>query len=119
MIDYKKKKYLTIGEVSNITEVPAHTLRYWETEFNLLRPMKRVSGQRRYTRGDLQTVEKIKKLLYEDKYSISGAKKQLLKEKKQPPQMEWEFLSAGIGAKELKELKTELLDIRELLERDI
>lgn len=119
MTDYTKKKYLTIGEVSNITEVPPHTLRYWEDEFNLLRPLKRESGQRRYTSADLKTVEKIKKLLYEEKYSIAGAKKHLLKEKSQSAQTEMPFFKSTIDSVVLKEIKKDLLDIKELLEREI
>ncbi len=113
------KKYLTIGEVSEMTDIPAYTLRYWESEFNLLRPLRRESGQRRYTRNDLHTIEKIKKLLYENKYSISGAKKQLLKEKKQSAgQMELELSVSGAALQELNKIKKDLLEIKSILTED-
>lgn len=110
------KKYLTIGEVSEEAEVPAYTLRYWESEFNLLRPARRESGQRRYTQNDLHTVEIIKKLLYERGYSISGAKKQLpLELKKSRGQMEFELSASGAALQELSRIKKDLLDIRKML----
>ena len=115
------KKYLTIGEVSNITNVPTHTLRYWESEFKLLRPMRRESGQRRYTNNDIHTIEKIKTLLYEKKYSISGAKRQLVKEKKQgaTDQLEMNLSVSSNAVRILKKAKEDLLNIKELLSRDI
>ena len=117
-----QKKYLTIGEVSNITNVPTHTLRYWESEFKLLRPMRRESGQRRYTYNDIHTIEKIKTLLYEKKYSISGAKGQLVKEKRQgtaTDQLEMNLLISSNAVKILKKAKEDLLNIKEILSKDI
>ena len=114
------KKYLTIGEVSNICDVPTYTLRYWESEFNLLRPMKRESGQRRYTQNDVHTIEKIKTLLYEKKYSISGAKKQLIKEKKiSAGQMELELTTSSRIVHELNQVKRDLLEIRKILSEEV
>ncbi|MBN2407900.1 MAG: MerR family transcriptional regulator [Elusimicrobia bacterium] len=114
------KKYFTISEVSNITEIPSHTLRYWESEFKLLRPMRRESGQRRYTQHDIHTIEKIKVLLYEKKYSIAGAKKQLMKEKRQTgSQIEMDLNSAGNITDELKSVKESLLEIKKILSEEI
>ncbi len=115
----KMKKYLTIGEISNITDVPDYTLRYWESEFNLLRPLRRESGQRRYTHDDLHTIEKIKNLLYEQKYSIAGAKKELMKEKKQKGQMNFELSVSSAAVKELQRIKRDLLDIKNMLSDEI
>jgi DNA-binding transcriptional MerR regulator len=116
-----KKKYLTIGEVANITNIPTHTLRYWESEFKLLRPLRRESGQRRYIHNDVHTIEKIKTLLYEKKYSIAGAKKQLVKEKKQgyTDQLEMNLSVSSNAVKILKKTKQDLLSIREILSKDI
>ncbi len=114
-----KKKYLTIGEVSNITQVPKYTLRYWESEFKLLRPIRRSSGQRRYTQDDIHTIKKIKKLLNKDKYSIAGAKKQLVREKKMAgKQMEMPLKMAGPAIEELKKIKKDLLNIKKILNKN-
>jgi DNA-binding transcriptional MerR regulator len=71
-----RKLYYTIGEVSQITNVPAHVLRYWETEFPHLKPKKR-SGNRVYQDKDIEIVQRIRTLLYEQKYTIAGARAQL------------------------------------------
>ena len=71
------KMFYRIGEVSKLAEVDAPTLRYWEKEFPLLKPQKSQSGQRIYSQRDLELVFRIKKLLYEDGYTVSGARKRL------------------------------------------
>jgi len=76
------KEYFTIGEVSQITLVSKHVLRYWESEFNLLRPIRKNSGQRRYCAKEVELVFKIKDLLYNKKYTISGVKKCLIGDKR-------------------------------------
>lgn len=79
------KMYFKIGEVSEISGVKPHVLRYWETEFKVAKPMRSKAQQRVYRRSDLEKILLIKTLLYEDKYSIAGAKKKLreiLKQKK-------------------------------------
>ncbi|MBU0508455.1 MerR family transcriptional regulator [bacterium] len=74
-----RKLYYSIGEVSQITELPAHVLRYWETEFPQLSPKKGRSGNRMYQPRDLELVEQIKSLLYERKFTIAGARAELRK----------------------------------------
>ncbi len=69
--------FYRIGEVSRITGLEPYVLRYWETEFPHLRPEKRKSGQRLYTRKDLDNILHIKQLLYKDGYTITGAKKKI------------------------------------------
>ncbi len=76
------KLFFKIGEVSSITKLEPHILRYWETEFPSLRPRKNDSGQRLYVKRDVELVLKIKKLLYEDGYTIQGAKKELSRKNK-------------------------------------
>ena len=71
------KLYFRIGEVEAITEVPAYVLRYWESEFKLLRPKKNPAGQRLYRKKDLELVLRIKTLLYEERLTLEGAKKRL------------------------------------------
>ena len=71
------KLFFKIGEVCDITGVQAHVLRYWETEFPQLAPQKNRAGQRVYRRRDVEVVLRIKELLYEEGYTIAGAKKRL------------------------------------------
>src|SRR5207244_5625130 len=75
-----EKLYYRIGEVETITGVPAYVLRYWESEFKLLRPKKNPAGQRLYRRRDLDLVYRIKALLYEERLTLEGAKKRLIAE---------------------------------------
>lgn len=72
-----EKIFFKIGEVCDIVDVQAHVLRYWETEFPQLSPQKNRSGQRSYRRRDVEIAVRIKELLYEDEYTISGARKKL------------------------------------------
>jgi DNA-binding transcriptional MerR regulator len=69
--------YYRIGEVSRITGIKPHVLRYWESEFRVIRPHKGGSFQRLYRKKDLDLILKIKKLLYEEGFTISGAKKKI------------------------------------------
>jgi DNA-binding transcriptional MerR regulator len=75
-----EKLFFKIGEVCDITEVQAHVLRYWESEFPMLAPQKNRAGQRTYRKRDVEMVLRIKELLYEDQYTIAGAKKKLTSE---------------------------------------
>ncbi|MBN1300277.1 MAG: MerR family transcriptional regulator [Melioribacteraceae bacterium] len=70
-----KKLYYSISEVSKLTGLEQYILRYWETEFDQLKPSKNRAGNRIYTNKDITTILKIKKLLREEKYTIEGAKK--------------------------------------------
>ena len=67
--------FFKIGEISSIAEIESHVLRYWESEFSFLKPRKNKTGQRVYTRKDLEIVLQIKNLLYKEKYTIAGVKK--------------------------------------------
>lgn len=78
MAKVAKKLFYKIGEVCEICQVQAHVLRYWETEFTLLSPTKNNSGQRIYRQKDLELVQTIKHLLYEEGYTIAGANKKLV-----------------------------------------
>ena len=71
------KLYYRIGEVSQITGVKAYVLRYWESEFRLMAPQKSRSKQRLYRQKDIETILTIKRLLYEDRYTIAGARRKL------------------------------------------
>ena len=72
-----ERLYYRIGEVSRITGLKPHVLRYWESEFHVIKPHKAGSLQRLYRKKDLDLILKIKKLLYEEGFTISGAKKKI------------------------------------------
>ena len=71
------KLYFKIGEVAEITGVKPYVLRYWESEFKMVNPSKSRSRQRLYRKSDVELIFKIKELLYEDRYTINGARKRL------------------------------------------
>ena len=73
-----EKLFFRIGEVCDLIKVQPHVLRYWETEFPMLAPQKNRAGQRVYRRKDVEMVLRIRNLLYEEKFTIAGAKKKLL-----------------------------------------
>src|SRR3954471_3761770 len=75
-----EKLFFKIGEVCDITGVQAHVLRYWESEFPMLAPQKNRAGQRTYRKRDVEMALRIKELLYEDQYTIAGARKKLSSE---------------------------------------
>lgn len=77
-----KKLFYKIGEVCKIFDVEPHVLRYWESEFTLLRPNKNRAGQRIYRKKDLELIEAIKHLLYDQGFTIAGANQKLLEQSK-------------------------------------
>jgi DNA-binding transcriptional MerR regulator len=74
------KLYFRIGEVATLCRLPAYVLRFWETEFPQLKPVKSNTGQRMYRKRDVESVLRIKQLLYEQGFTISGARQQLRSE---------------------------------------
>lgn len=80
--DIPHKRYFTIGEVGELCNVKPHVLRYWEQEFEQLSPMKRRGNRRYYQREDVLMIRQIRSLLYEQGYTISGARTQLQAESK-------------------------------------
>jgi DNA-binding transcriptional MerR regulator len=110
------KLYFRIGEVSELTETKSYILRYWETEFPSLRPLKSVSGHRLYRRQDVEMILRIKRLLYEQGFTIEGARKQLAGdvsstgEPKRPRPLE-------LDGTQLKAIKRELESILTILSR--
>jgi DNA-binding transcriptional MerR regulator len=85
-----EKLYFRIGEVARLCRLPAYVLRFWETEFPQLKPVKSSTGQRMYRRKDVESVLRIKRLLYEEGFTIAGARLQIKSElkvgdKKQAP----------------------------------
>jgi DNA-binding transcriptional MerR regulator len=79
------KLYYRIGEVAGIVGVEPHVLRYWETEFRSIRPQKSAKGQRIYSRRDVETLLKVKDLLYAHRFTIAGARRKLREGGIEPP----------------------------------
>ena len=112
---FPDKLYYRIGEVASLTGVPAYVLRYWESEFKLLRPKKNPAGQRLYRKRDLELVSRIKTLLYVERLTLEGAKKRLASESRaRNSQLELAIKDAAYGAT-LKKLRNRLLTLRSLL----
>jgi DNA-binding transcriptional MerR regulator len=82
MVQKAASAYKTISEVSATLDVPAHVLRFWETKFSQLKPMKRSGGRRYYRREDIALLQTIKALLYDEGYTIKGAQASLSKRRK-------------------------------------
>ncbi len=76
------KLYFRIGEVATLCKLPAYVLRFWESEFPQLKPVKSSTGQRMFRQRDVENVLRIKKLLYEEGFTIAGARQQLKAESK-------------------------------------
>jgi len=83
-VSIPQKLFFKIGEVCELAGVQAHVLRYWETEFPMLAPQKNRAGQRTYRRRDVEMALRIKELLYDEQYTIAGAKKKLASELRSP-----------------------------------
>jgi len=115
-----ERLYYRIGEVSRITGLKPHVLRYWESEFRVIKPHKEGSFQRLYRRKDLDLILKIKKLLYEDGFTIAGAKKKIRDvERAENSQTQWRLVGKKPEGKDhelLVTVREELKGIREILE---
>ncbi len=105
------KRYFTIGEVSELCSVKPHVLRYWEQEFPQLKPVKRRGNRRYYQRGDVETIRQIRNLLYDQGYTIGGARQRM------EDGLEDESSAADSSAA-LKEVITELEELLQALSAD-
>lgn len=110
------KKYFKIQEVAKLTQVPEYTLRYWETEFKELAPQKSRGGHRLYQKQDLELIFKIKHLLYDQKFTIQGARKELSAQLNKPVEKpEQRQLELGFEQNLLKDmLKKTLQELKEI-----
>jgi DNA-binding transcriptional MerR regulator len=115
---FPDKLFYRIGDVSEITGIKPHILRYWEGEFSVLHPRKNEAGQRLYERRDVELVIEIKKLLYEQRYTISGAKKFLARQHKQAPQKSVPAKMPGDMSAALRLCRQELRGLLALLDRN-
>src|SRR5687767_9438405 len=118
------KLFFKIGEVCEITDTQPYVLRYWESEFPALAPAKNTSGQRIYRRRDIETVLRIKQLLYEEGFTIAGAKKRLETEMAGRAPTPSSLPAGGNGGdgdatkKALHEVRDQLREILTLLDRN-
>jgi DNA-binding transcriptional MerR regulator len=114
----KGKLYYSISEVCERTDLKPHVLRYWETAFPMLRPSKNKAGNRVYRSSDVKLVKVIKRLLYEDKFTVDGARKKLEEMTDSNGQLELGFDDPGEMVAELEEICEEIRDMMTLLKRD-
>ncbi|HEX5756545.1 MAG TPA: MerR family transcriptional regulator [Arenimonas sp.] len=103
------KRYFTIGEVSELCDVKPHVLRYWESEFESLSPVKRRGNRRYYQRHDVLMIRQIRALLYEQGYTISGARLRLEGEAGRS--------EATLSTQIVKQVRQELEELLQLLKR--
>jgi len=105
-----EKAYFRIGEVSKILNVEPYVIRYWETEFKTVKPVRTKSAQRLYRKKDVEELLTIRNLLYQQRFTISGAKKQLMKTRSDD-----EAVSAISPQEKLVLIKRELENIRKII----
>lgn len=114
-INIPEKLYYKIGEVSRIAGVEPYVLRYWESEFRIVNPERSRSKQRLYTRKDLEMIMEIKRLLYDERYTIEGAKKRIMGRDKGPAQQLSMGFQEGFYRQLLVEIREELKALKRLL----
>ena len=100
------KRYFRIGEVSRMMGVEPYVLRYWESEFPQIRPSRADSNQRTYQRKDLEIIIEIKRLLYDEKMTIEGARRKMKKQTKE---------NISVNQQVIDEMKSDLQDLLRLL----
>jgi len=120
MIKERKRRYYSISNVAEMTGLKTHILRFWEGEFSMLRPRKNRAGNRTYTERDIKIVGLIKKLLYEEKYTIQGEKKRLKEDREQiniqlSLSLDAVSKKSEMGKPEINEIRSELLKLIEMV----
>lgn len=113
-----ERLYYSISEVCQMTGLKPHVLRYWETAFPMLKPGKNQAGNRIYRPRDVQLIKLIKKLLYDERFTVDGARQKLDEMKNGTSQMEFELESKTSSSGVLTELCEELQDIIRILGSD-
>jgi len=107
------KLYYKIGEVAEVLQVRTSVLRFWESEFNFLRPEKSTTGQRLYSKNEVELILQVKRLLYDEKFTIKGVKKRISPKGKLINSEDLLQQSGSTNLSELlKEVKQELRDLR-------
>lgn len=114
-VELPDKLYFKIGEVARIVGVKPYVLRYWETEFSMVKPGKTPSRHRLYRRRDVAMLLEIKHLLYSEGYTITGAKKRLKEVHKEEPGQLFLPMAEEVHKKTLSAIKQEILSLCNLL----
>lgn len=117
-INLPEKMYFKIGEVAELTDVKPHVLRYWESEFKLFRPGKSRTRQRLYRKKDIEVVFLLKDLLYNQGYTIAGARKKLV-EQHPTPEEPMDLPSEVAALPILEEIHSDLIRLRAMLDHTI
>ncbi len=117
--DIPDKLYFRIGEVAKLCDVPAYVLRFWESEFPQLKPHKGGTGQRLYRRRDVEMALRVKKLLYDEGYTIPGARQVFKAElKHKEPQLALAIDNGPhVDTRQLRKLQKDLHDLHALLSK--
>jgi DNA-binding transcriptional MerR regulator len=110
-----EKLYFRIGEVADLCKLPTYVLRFWESEFPQLKPVKSSTGQRMYRQRDVENVLRIKQLLYDEGFTIPGARERLKGEIKQKRAQNVLPFPSALPASELKRIQKGLQEILSLL----
>jgi DNA-binding transcriptional MerR regulator len=114
------KIYYSISEVAELTDVKPHVLRYWESKFKMLKPKKNRAGNRMYRPKEIDLILRIKELLYDRRYTIAGARRTLLDERKSgEDQVEMNFDKRVAERSVVVAVKKELEEILEMLSRNV
>ena len=109
------KLYFRIGETAELANVKPSVLRFWETQFAEIKPHKSKSGQRVYSRAQVELVGEIRRLLYDEKLTIAGAQQKLLQKESSAGSRKQDVEPGANSLELLKEIKTELKEIQKLL----
>src|SRR5688572_18432556 len=107
--DIPRKRYFAIGEVSELCAVKPHVLRYWEQEFPQLKPVKRRGNRRYYQHDDVQMIRRIRSLLYEQGFTIGGARQRLMGDEARSDTSQSQQI--------IRQIRAELEDVLKLLRR--
>lgn len=113
-----EKLYYSISEVCNMTGLKPHVLRYWETAFPMLSPSKNQSGNRVYKPEEIRMIKLISRLLYEERYTIDGARQKIEETEDLSQQMELELDAASVTTALIDTIKEEISEIISILDRD-
>ncbi len=108
------KRYFTIGEVSRLCSLKSHVLRYWEQEFPQLQPNKRRGNRRYYQRHDVELICRIRHLLYDQGFTIDGARQQLMQPAEQPA-----TATTPVNKTQLAQLREQITAVRQLLDTPV
>ena len=112
------KLYYSISEVCGMTGLKPHVLRYWETAFPMLKPSKNQSGNRVYKEGDIGLIKLISRLLYEERYTIDGARQKIEEMESSEEQIQLDLQKATVPADTIAFIRGEIRDMIAMLDRD-